>query len=195
MKKAFVILNNRLFQKNISLTGCKATINYSAKGDTSMQFILERKLAGDSTFSQIYTGAFTQQFNQKNFSYEDDLSDAKDGIIYYRFKQTIGADTSYYSDSLMIPYINDCVIKKQVVKISPNPARSDLQVATTLVTASKVKIEIHDYLGRHVYSIQKNQLPGTVKESIPLMNAATGIYFVTVYINDEKVIVKKILKH
>ncbi|MEO7802266.1 MAG: S8 family serine peptidase [Ginsengibacter sp.] len=195
MKKAFVILNKRLFQKSVSVSGCKATINYSAKGDTSMHFILERKSVGDSGFSKIYSGVFNQQFSQKKFFFEDDLSNVNDGNVYYRFKQTIGSDTSYHSDSLMLSYANDCIVKKQVVIISPNPATSDLKVAVTLVTAAKVKIEIVNYVGRRIYSSQKDQLAGTLVQSILLMNAATGLYFVTVYINNEKTTVKRILKH
>jgi hypothetical protein len=190
-----VILNKRLFQKSVSVSGCKATINYFAKGDTSMQFILERKSAGDADFSKIYSGVFRQQFSQKNFSFEDDLSNVNEGNIYYRFKQTIGSDTSYYSDSLMLSYVNNCIVKKQVVKILPNPATSNLKVTVTLITAAKVKIEIANNIGQRIYSSQKDQPVGTLVQSIPLMNAATGVYFVTVYINNEKTIVKRILKH
>lgn len=195
MKKAFVILNKRLFQKSISISGCKATINYSAKGDTSMHFILERQSPDETGYSQVYAGAFNEQFSQKNFSCEDDLTKVNDGMVYYRFKQIIGSDTSYYSDSLMLSYVNNCTAKKQVVKISPNPVISDLKVAVTLIAAAKVKIEIVNYAGQKIYSSQKDESAGTVTQSIPLMNAATGVYLVTVYINDEKTTVKRILKH
>lgn len=195
MKKSFVILNNRLFKKSVSLSGCKATINYSAKGDTSMHFILERKSPDETGFLQLYTSAFNDQFSQKNFSYEDDLANVKDGMIYYRFRQTIGSDTSYYSDSLMFSYVNNCLAKKQAVKISPNPATSDLKVTVTLIASAKVKIEIVNYTGQKIFSLQKDQSAGTNTQSIPLTNAATGLYFVMVYINDEKTTVKRILKH
>jgi hypothetical protein len=52
-----------------------------------------------------------------------------------------------------------------------------------------------DYIGRKVYFKSQMQLPGTLNESIPLMNAATGIYFISVYVNDKRVSVKKVLKH
>lgn len=102
------------------------------------------------------------------------------------------ADTAFVSIS------NDYQIclasMKEKIVISPNPVSDNLTVLIARKTAVKVDILIHNALGQIVYKQTNQQVPGQITYSIPMKKMSGGIYFVTVRLNDEKVVVKKVIR-
>jgi Secretion system C-terminal sorting domain len=80
------------------------------------------------------------------------------------------------------------------VKISPNPVSDKLYVLVVRNNAVKVDINIHNSTGQIVYRSTNQQAAGQNTYTIPMKKMAGGIYFVTVRLNDKKVVVKKIVR-
>lgn len=83
---------------------------------------------------------------------------------------------------------------KEKIVISPNPVTDNLTVLVARKTAVKVDILIHNALGQIVYKQTNQQTPGQITYTIPMKKMSGGIYFVTVRLNDEKVVAKKVLR-
>ncbi len=102
------------------------------------------------------------------------------------------ADTAFVSIS------NDYQIclaaLKEKIVISPNPVSDNLTVLVARKTAVKVDILIHNALGQIVYKQTNQQTPGQITYTILMKKMSGGIYFVTVRLNDEKVVVKKVVR-
>jgi len=82
------------------------------------------------------------------------------------------------------------------LSIYPNPVRSgeSLNIEYTLNISGETHIAIYDIQGRMISSLQKrNQNSGTYKYSIGSTQFKSGIYFVTVKLNNAIILSKKIL--
>jgi len=82
------------------------------------------------------------------------------------------------------------------LSIYPNPVRSGetLNVEYTLNVSGETHIAVYDIQGRMISSLQKrNQNSGTYKYSIGSTQFKSGIYFVTVKLNNAIILSKKIL--
>ena len=79
------------------------------------------------------------------------------------------------------------------VSINPNPVIDNLTIVVARKTAVKVDILIHNAIGQVVYKQTNQQTAGQKTYTIPMKKMNGGIYFVQVYLNDEKVIVKKVV--
>lgn len=83
---------------------------------------------------------------------------------------------------------------KEKIVISPNPVSDNLTVLIARKTAVKVDILIHNALGQIIYKQTNQQMPGQITYTIPMKKMSGGIYFVMVRLNDEKVVVKKVIR-
>jgi serine protease AprX len=106
VKKAFVILLKQLYTQQSSTIDivCKTDLNWRGKAGDNMTFVVERKLASESDYSQVGTVNATGSFAIRNFTFSDDLAAIAEGVIKYRLKQTIGTDTTFYLDSLTLTH-------------------------------------------------------------------------------------------
>jgi len=105
MKKAFVLLIKQLFTKQITQSNCKSNLQWTAKTDSVISIVVERKLVSDIDYLAINTQNSTGAFIARNFSYTDDLSGINSTTIKYRLKMTIAADTSFYLDSAIVNFV------------------------------------------------------------------------------------------
>jgi serine protease AprX len=105
MKKAFVMLEKQLYTQQFSLSNCKAELQWTAKTDSAIAIIVERKLVTDNNYIPVSTQTSTGAFASRNFNYSDDLSNISSTVIRYRVKMNIAADTSFYLDSLIVNFV------------------------------------------------------------------------------------------
>jgi len=101
------------------------------------------------------------------------------------------------SDTALVTVNNDaqlCPVIIEKITISPNPATDQLTATIVKKNASKIEILIHNTAGQKIYSVIKQQLPGTQQYKLPIKQLSAGIYYVSVYVNDNKEVVKKIMK-
>ncbi len=194
-KKAFVILINKLYSQQISIDkNCKTIVSFSVKQGKNMSMVLERKLPGDSKYVALSTINFTGSFATGNFNFSDDLSAITSGIIVkYRLKMNIAADTSFYLDSGSVNYDKSCNLVTEKITISPNPAAENLSVSIAKNNDVKATVTIHSISGQQVY-IKSQQISGVQTIVIPINQLSRGVYLVTVYLNNKKEIVSKIIR-
>jgi serine protease AprX len=194
MKKALAILVKQLYTQNITATNCTANILFSVKSDTGTTFNVERKLANEKDYSIIHTQQGTGNFTMKNFAYADDLGNAALGLVKYRIRMQISADTTFYLDSASINFAQLCKPPTQKkITISPNPVLDKLNILVKENDGATVEILIQTPLGQKTFYTKKQQITNNEQFSIPFTKMGRGIYFVTVFINGEKTEAKKIL--
>ena len=197
VKKAFVMLQKELSTNGAIFRQCKAEISIDIKTDSSMRIEVERKFPTDSTYTTITTFQNQSSYGSNSFFYADDLSDTDYGYVNYRYKVIINTDTSYYLDSTLVNYLNNCKIiipAENKLAITPNPFNGTLYLNLERTADTKVDIVIYNSLGQKVYTDSFNHLAGIATHGINLNQLSKGVYYVTVYTNDNKEITKKIIK-
>ncbi len=196
-KKAFVtILKQLRSMEPAVIADCKAQIQFGVKTDPTMTIEIERKLAGELTYSTITTLQDNGNFAKHDFVYADELSTLSLGEIKYRLKMIISTDTTFYLDSVTVNHSQACVSSTQnTVTINPNPVSDNLNITIVRSNPSRIDIVIQNAAGQKVYVNQSDQIPGTQVRTVSMKNMSKGIYFVSVYIDNKKEITKKILRH
>ncbi|HMI78848.1 MAG TPA: T9SS type A sorting domain-containing protein, partial [Ferruginibacter sp.] len=110
----------------------------------------------------------------------------------------IANNTSGCADTAFVTITNDpqlCVTSLlEKIKISPNPVTDRLKVEIIRIAAVKVEMIIHNSAGQIVYSNIVQQPAGGNAYFVPMKAMASGVYYVTVRINDKKEVVKKIIR-
>ena len=195
-KKAFVLLLKKQFTQGITLDQtCVLKYNWTVKAAPDMNFVVERKLPSDSNYIPVDTQSVYGNFSQQNFSFTDDLESLPAGnTIQYRIKMTISADTSFYLDSVSIPYLESCHQFADSITIAPNPVRDELTVFIRKANVVKVAVNIYNSVGQKVVQISNQSVNGYRIFSIPTQQLSDGIYYVAVIIDDKKQVVKKLVK-
>ena len=196
MKKAFVLLEKKLFSKDISInSSCSTVINWQAKAATKMNFVIERKMPADADFVAIDTQQYIGNFSMQRFTFSDDLTPIAPGIsIAYRIKMNIGVDTSFYLDSATLNYNSSCVLQEEKIIISPNPVSDKLRVSISKKNLSQVSIIVHAALGSKIFELNNQPVIGEKIFTIPTNRWSSGTYFVSVFIDNKKVETKKIIR-
>jgi len=194
-KKAFVILLRQSFTRQINIgSDCKTSISFSVKKASGMSAVVERKLPTDTDYVEIFMIQFTGSFSPGTVNYTDDLAGVSGGVdIRYRLKMSIAADTSFYLDSAVVNYSQSCTVLTEKISISPNPVADRLFILIARNSSAKATILIHNASGQKVYS-STQQVSGAQTIAIPMKQISRGVYFVTIFLDDKKVTVKKIIR-
>jgi hypothetical protein len=104
MKKAFVKLIKQLYTQQSAVANCAVTLQWTAKTDSVISIVLERKLPADISYSTLSTFNSTGAFASRNFTFTDDLRTFPMSGVKFRFKMNIAADTSFYLDSITVNF-------------------------------------------------------------------------------------------
>ena len=197
VKKGFVMLQKQFSTIETLFRQCKAEISIDIKTDSTMKIEIERKFPTDSAYATVTTLQNHGNYGMNSFFYADDLSNTDYGFVNYRYKVVIDSDTSYYLDSSLVNYLNNCKIiipTENKLTISPNPFNGVLYINLERTADTKVELIIHNSVGQKVYTDAFNHLTGIASHEINLNQLSRGMYFVTVYLNGKKEITKKIIK-
>jgi hypothetical protein len=136
MKKAFVLLIKQLFTKQVTQTNCKANLQWTAKTDSVINIVVERKLATETNYTAINTQTSAGAFASRNFTFTDDLINVAATSITYRLKMNIAADTSFYLDSVTVSFTPkpSLGIDKNAAACTGNSINLTTQFTTTGLT-------------------------------------------------------------
>jgi serine protease AprX len=104
MKKAFVKLIKQLYTQQSAVANCAVNLQWTAKTDSAISIVIERKLPAEINYTAISTQTSTGAFQSRNFSFTDDLRNFPATGVKYRFRMNIAADTSFYLDSMTINF-------------------------------------------------------------------------------------------
>ncbi len=124
MKKAYVSLMKQLFTQQVSFANCKTTYQWTVKTDSALHVEVQRKLPTDVNYITLNTTNSTGGFTANNFSYVDDLTLLPNGIIKYRLKMNVAADTSFYLDSATVNYNTNCTAQPVTITSQPSAAQA-----------------------------------------------------------------------
>ncbi len=195
VKKAFVLLLRRLYVKQFGLNNCVSSLNWNLKTDTSFRVVIERKLASESSYSVRATIPGAGGFAAQDFRITDDFSTTPLQNISYRIRVNIAADTSFILDSVVLNHIVPCIQPvREWTKVNPNPASDLLRVEIARASPVRIAITMHNNAGQLVYRQAAQQAAGNVIYTIPVKQLGSGVYYVAVYVDDKKVLVKKVLR-
>ena len=194
MKKAVVLLLHDYATATVTTTNCRATTNWQSKDAGGMQYVVERKLPGESGFTSLsQQNARSSVFHEQSYTYEDDLGGLPTGNITYRIKQVVDTSTAGYAalfiDTLQINVSGNCTLTAgKKIQLLPNPAHNFVKVRLVLPEAiQKLTLRVVNSAGQTVYRLRTQKSAGPAAFDIPLQHLAAGKYFLSIY-NDEQLI-------
>ncbi len=174
-----------------------------------MKYEVDRKVPGETIFKKIAEKDATGiSFSTQNYQLADTLISVQAGPIMYRIRQIIDtADTTAagadYIDTVSVnlaatctttPVTNVPVINEEYI-VLPNPTQSKISLRITTPTAiTALTFRLIDSRGR-VVAVQKGgKGPGTATFNFAVSHLAKGIYYITVYKEDVRVVTKEFMK-
>ncbi len=106
-------------------------------------------------------------------------------------------NTAGCTDTALVTVNNDnqlCQLLAEKISIGPNPVKDQLSISITRFTDIKVEVLVHNSTGQQVYHISNQQAAGGQTYSIPMKAMAAGMYYITIKLQNKKVLVKKLMK-
>ncbi len=194
-KKAFVLLQQKYHTQLAQLNQCQAVLQFSVKTDPTMTIDVERRWLSQTNYTSITTLQSNLLYGKHDFNYTDDLSTVTEAGVQYRLKMNIDADTSYYLDSTTLYLANPCQPNPStdsLIQIAPNPVTSQMHLTISNMSFSKLHIQISNAAGQKVMAQSFNYQ--TSPYNIPLQGCSKGVYFVTIFLDNKKMLTKKITK-
>ena len=181
----------------INISGCAdtalVTANFIAKPNLGTD-----KLVGKCTDSSFnLTTLFTTTGLTANWTFAGAAIAIPAAVVTTGTYQLIVINSFGCSDTAVVILSNDAQLCPPVIEritVSPNPVSDKLKVVIAKKNAVKIEIAVHNIQGQKIYSTINQQAPGVQTYTIKMQPMAAGIYTVSVWINDKKEAVKKIMK-
>jgi hypothetical protein len=200
VKKAILILLKDVASSNVSVSDCKATIQWASKDVRSMKYEIERQLPGQSSFFKIAEqNANGSVFGMQAYQYQDNVNNFSS--VTYRIRQVIDTTTTGvsadYIDTVTINVPASCIeaSSKEVV-VFPNPVQTEFAIKLTTPNASSdIVVRVYNGSGQLVSESKKTKLPGTMYfDDLSLMKLSKGLYYVSVFDSNKLLATKKLMK-
>lgn len=200
VKKAILILLKDVASSNVSVSDCKATIQWASKDVRSMKYEIERQLPGQSSFFKIAEqNANGSVFGMQAYQYQDNVNNFSS--VTYRIRQVIDTTTTGvsadYIDTVTINVPASCIeaSSKEVV-VFPNPVQTEFAIKLTTPNASSdIVVRVYNGSGQLVSESKKTKLPGTMYfDDLSLMKGSKGLYYVSVFDSNKLLATKKLMK-
>ncbi len=180
-----------------TVSGCAdtalAVVNFVAKPNLGADKIFNK--CNDSSYN--LTTAFNTAGLTTRWTLAGNAVTNTAAVVASGAYQLIATNTAGCSDTAFVNINNDlslCPATTERILISPNPASDKLTIVIVKNVAAKIDIRLHDMRGQKMYSVTAQQLAGAKTYTIPVKEMAAGIYAVSIWVNDKKEMVKKIMK-
>ena len=191
LKNAFAILLADYATMNATISNCQTSITWRSKDVESMQYLVERKLPGELTYTTLRTlpASPGTLLSNRTYTYTDLLTNNA-GVITYRISQIIDTSTAgkqtVFLDSMQVNLNSYCVTiggEENKVKVFPNPANNNnLHISVNTPTASSVVwIRIYDRSGKLAYQQRGAKPAGSTVFDLSTLQLASGNYLVNVW--------------
>ncbi|MBC7426599.1 MAG: T9SS type A sorting domain-containing protein [Bacteroidia bacterium] len=162
----------RALDQNQSILNWETVTELNNKG-----FEVERKAEGEAEFKKIgfVAGAGNSNANLK-YSYLDNITEVRPGLIFYRLKQVDFNGQSSYSSIATIRKAEGPISNP---KLYPNPTNGSIVLELNAKEESNGTVVITDNIGKVVYSSSITVAEGFNSTPLSLTDMADGVYFVT----------------
>ncbi|HRN79337.1 MAG TPA: S8 family serine peptidase [Ferruginibacter sp.] len=194
VQKAFVQLQQQLYNQQFSLNGCFTQMQLQLKQGNGMDVLVERMAPGESGFSLIQIISGSGNFEMRQLSLQDDVRLLPEGTIHYRISMQMGSDTTFLFNDFTVEHIRSCTITSNEVLVYPNPVESDIQIRLALMENAKVRILLVNALGQTLIKQEKTLGPGRILHTLPVQALPKGTYYLNIYLNNKKMYSKPVLK-
>lgn len=196
-QKAFVDLFKRAYRRQISGidANCQLKTTISLKLGAGMRVVTELFDGTAAGFQPVDTFAVTGSFNLQNYSFSYDVASAAPPVDYkIRWRVDIGADTSFYLDSVSIQHLADCrATGTRLVDIHPVPVQGKIQFYFQPSEQVQAHIYLYDMSGKQVLYLNKGLLPRLEQMPVSVEQLAHGYYVVRVQMKGATVYSRRIL--
>jgi len=198
MKKATGLLLAELSNINASIANCNVNVQWNSKDISTMQYIVQRRLPGETTYANIQTVAANGSiFSPQNYQYNDVATVA--GTIDYRILQVIDTSATGYRayaiDSSSITAGSGCNVTHKKIQLFPNPVTDNsLQLKFTEQSSGRFILTVYNSTGQLLLTEQYNKPNGTVTHSFSLNHLAKGSYLLVVMKDGQRYAVEEFVK-
>lgn len=197
VKKAFVLLQKKHHETFSEFRQCQSLLSMKVKTDPTMTIEVERKFPDENVYSTITTWQSNDAYGLHHFEYADDLTGTGYPNVAYRFKMTIGSDTTYYIDSTIVTCLNSCdnpVPPGFSLQIFPNPVNDLLQIRIGSPEQNNISLAVFNADGQRMYMVGFTADAGTINKQIDVRNWSRGIYFLHLISNGKTLTTRKFKK-
>ncbi len=186
-----VVLPVQFLQLNGNLQLSHVTLNWMVIAFKEVgRFEVERS-TDNINYSKTGTVSDPVKLNeQQGFSFNDDVSNVSQDIIYYRIKVIGKAGEIQYSNVLVIRMHKT----KAFITVMPNPARDNVMLVFFAEKDADITIRLVDNSGKTVLAQKQKVLRGNNTLQLKNLNKySAGIYMIQLLIHDELVSEKLVL--
>ncbi len=203
VKKALVSLLKEQATATVSISQCKATLQWNSKDVAAMRYQIERKAPGELAYTKIAelpgTGAV---FSAQTYQYADALVNLHNGVVSYRIRQIVDtAATTFTADYIVTTNADlniscaETTADNKRIQLIPNPAfRSVILKMTQPEAIAQLRVVLFDAKGQMV-SEQKTAKPaGIAFIPLPVHQLPSGKYYVVIYDGNKKLAAEELIK-
>lgn len=181
-KKALVSLLEQQATTGSTLNNCVVNLQWSSKDDTSVTYIIARKLPGEITFTPIKQVASTSlTFKANSYTLQDTIITPGNGLAAYTIVQSIGTDTTFQIGTVQ-QAVNTVCFPANTIRILPSPFNQQFTIVlNTPAIINDMGIQVTDMLGRVIYKRVINKPAGYFSWPIYTPGWQSGMYRVSLY--------------
>lgn len=198
MKKATGLLLAELSNINASNTNCNVTLQWNSKDISTMQYIVQRKLPGETNYTNIQSiNGKGNSFSEQNYQYNEVVTIA--GTIDYRIIQVIDTNTigyrAYAIDSASVTARSECNVTRKKIQLFPNPVTDNtLQLKFTEQSSGRFILTVYSSTGQLLLTEQYTKPTGTAMHLLPIRHFAKGSYLLVVMKDGQRYAVEEFVK-
>jgi hypothetical protein len=155
------------------------------------RFEIERSTDNSNYFKTATVIQPVQLHVEQHYSTTDDITNVQNDVIYYRLKVIGKAGEIKYSNILVVRITK----RRPVITIMPNPASDHILIKFTADKTGDVTIRLIDNTGKIVLVQNQKIAQGNITIQLSELNKySAGLYALQVFINDEIITEKLIIK-
>ena len=205
MKKAFSDLLIDFATSTAVINNCVTTLTWTSKDISAMKYVVERKLASESTYIKMaeYNGQ-GNTLSTHSYQFTDSLANLSAGNISYRISQIVDtASISFTSVFIDTTNINHGIVCSNmninapaIIQIYPNPVKTSATIAMESGKAvASLYIHVFDMKGSLVKSYKKSKPAGKTNFDLPVNSLAPGKYIVKFFDESETIGTAEFIKY
>ncbi len=197
MKMAFASLLIDFATSNAIVNACNATLNWTSKDVSAMQYQVERKLPGELVYTNV--GVVNPQAGAilatHSYQFNNAIISPTAGTVSYRIGQVIDTAVATYTiayiDTATVTITGACFAtgtgnidpNKERVTLQPNPVSGSTVnlVIETAYAVTNMPVSVYDSKGRLLMRLASSKGTGKKTIELDINRLAKGKYYIKVF--------------